>query len=134
MTRPCACLNSYKQDHMPFLLLPFWKLPRKAHSRGSHQLFQFCLSPHSSSSHLDASVRHLPLPPPLQCGDQVAWAYSPCLDGGRTKTQTHTACLHGSQGVAFLSPLWTNISLSLSSFLCFSLHTFCSCLKMLNLW
>lgn len=31
---------------MPFLLLPFWKLPRKAYSRGSHQLFQFCLSPH----------------------------------------------------------------------------------------
>lgn len=39
-------LNSYRQDHMLFLLLPSWKLPRKAHSWGSHQLFLFCLSPH----------------------------------------------------------------------------------------
>lgn len=53
----------------------------------------------------------------------MTWAYSPYLDRGRNETPTHTACLHGSQGVASISPLWTNISLFLSLPFCVFLFT-----------
>lgn len=124
------CLIQFlEQDCFLFLLLPFWKLPRKTHSEVLSVLpFPSLRYPAPSSMLLSGTC-------PLLLSMGAKWP-------GRThRTSTeeetkHRHILHVCMAhrESLPSHLCGLISLFLSSFLCFSLYTLCSCLKMLNLW
>lgn len=123
-----ARLNSYKQDHL-LCYLP-GTCPGKPTLGHPSTLFLFCFTPHWDPAAIMMLLSGTCL---LHSSVGTKWP-RPTLTEQATKHRHNILHVCMAHRESLPSHVCGLIFLSLSSFLCFSLYTLCSCLKMLNLW